>query len=191
MTESGALSDDLGRTHPKVVARTNPSISQSTRADTPLALSVIGVSDNGSDAQRGASDWGDRAWEWPLVFRCMLALLAAYLACRALGGVRAARGAARVVPRPAGLREGARDRANAIAHAIVCAAALLPGRVQCLEQSIALFVVLRREHLPARLRFGAQAHPFLAHAWVECDGEPLNENREQLARIVPFPDFSA
>ncbi len=124
-----------------------------------------------------------------LIVYCGAALITATLACRIVGAMRAARGAARVGrARTAGMIPD-HARAEEIACAIVYAAAFLPGRVRCLEQSIALFVVLRRARFPARLRFGAHAHPFLAHAWVELDGNPLNEVEETMNRIVPFPDF--
>jgi hypothetical protein len=69
------------------------------------------------------------------------------------------------------------------------AATVFPGRARCLEQSLALYVILRRSGIPAVLRVGAQALPFAAHAWVELFGQPLNSDPEVIRGFVPFPDF--
>ena len=66
------------------------------------------------------------------------------------------------------------------------AAAWLPVRTFCLQQSLALVAVLRRAGVDARLRLGARPYPFVAHAWVVADGAPVNESDEQLAMYAPF-----
>lgn len=71
---------------------------------------------------------------------------------------------------------------------VAAAAALYPGRALCLEQSLTLYYVLRRAGVPAAFRFGAQAHPIIAHAWVEYGGEPLNDFVEHTRQYAPFPD---
>jgi len=47
----------------------------------------------------------------------------------------------------------------------------------CLTRSLALVWLLRRQGLAGELRIGVrrEAGEFLAHAWVEHDGTPLNE----------------
>jgi hypothetical protein len=75
---------------------------------------------------------------------------------------------------------------NASARSIVVAAVLLPGRIECLEQSLALWYLLRRRGVGVELTFGMRQYPFGAHAWVTYRGEPLNEDREALRHYVAF-----
>lgn len=75
---------------------------------------------------------------------------------------------------------------NASARAIVAVAILIPGRIECLEQSLALWYLLRRRGVGAELTFGMRQYPFGAHAWVTYRGEPLNEDREALRHYVAF-----
>lgn len=69
------------------------------------------------------------------------------------------------------------------------AAAFYPGRAECLEQSLALAVLLRRRGIPAQLRLGVRPYPFMAHAWVEYDGRPINEREELVGTLAPFPSL--
>jgi len=78
------------------------------------------------------------------------------------------------------------DTLNASARSVVAAAVLLPGRTECLEQSLALWYLLRRRGVGAELTFGMRQYPFGAHAWVTYRGEPLNEDREALRHYVAF-----
>ena len=73
---------------------------------------------------------------------------------------------------------------------LAMAAVFYPGRARCLEQSLALYVLLRRRGVPVRLRLGVQPYPFNAHAWVELNGAPLNERVETVRQFVPFEDFA-
>jgi Transglutaminase-like superfamily len=51
---------------------------------------------------------------------------------------------------------------------------LMPGDTRCLARSLVLTRLLARRGIPAKLVIGAQAAPdFLAHAWVEYDGQPV------------------
>jgi transglutaminase-like putative cysteine protease len=51
---------------------------------------------------------------------------------------------------------------------------LMPGDTRCLARSLVLTRLLAQRGIPAKLVIGAQADPeFFAHAWVECDGEPV------------------
>lgn len=63
---------------------------------------------------------------------------------------------------------------------------LLPGDTRCLARSLVLTRLLARRWIPARLVIGACADPeFLAHAWVECDGQPvLPPGDESFGRLV-------
>lgn len=89
--------------------------------------------------------------------------------------------------RPAGAAPGNADGvARTAMHRVAVAAAFFPGRALCLEQSVALYWLLRRRGLAVRLRLGVNVYPFLAHAWVEHAGAPLNESAEYVATLVPL-----
>ncbi len=50
----------------------------------------------------------------------------------------------------------------------------MPGDTRCLVRSLVLTRLLARRGIPAKLVIGARAAPdFLAHAWVEYDGDPV------------------
>jgi hypothetical protein len=118
-----------------------------------------------------------------------LALLAAVrVSLRVLGLRRTVRLARRAGERSARARSGSADD---LARSVATAAAFFPGRAVCLEQSIALYVLLRRRGHPAGLRIGVQPYPFQAHAWVEVDGRPVAENEETIRRLVAFPEAFA
>lgn len=55
------------------------------------------------------------------------------------------------------------------------AAALFPGRAECLEQSLCAVRILRRLGCDAELRLGVRGFPLSAHAWVEVGSEPITE----------------
>ena len=114
--------------------------------------------------------------------RCALALLAVRARLRARGFGPTVAWARRRGARAAGAGLAPEEVERAAYHVAV-AAAFFPGRAVCLEQSLALYVLLRRRGVAAELRLGVQAYPFHAHAWVELDGEPVNEHRETVERF--------
>ena len=61
-------------------------------------------------------------------------------------------------------------------------------RLDCLPRAVTIFVLLRRQGVPATLRVGVKRYPFGAHAWVECLGEVLDDSRDdwQHERYVPI-----
>jgi hypothetical protein len=83
------------------------------------------------------------------------------------------------------------DLVEGTARSVATAAAFFPGRAICLEQSLTLYVLLRRRGVPAQLRLGVQPYPFNAHAWVELAGQPVNEDPEAVARFLPMPEIPA
>ena len=120
----------------------------------------------------------------PTIAECTLALGAARLALKTLGAARTlslARHAALGSPKRGASPRLLEDAALANARA----AALFPGRVLCLEQSLALYVLLRRAGIEARLCVGVQPYLFGGHAWVEHRGVPVNDSREGLRPFVP------
>lgn len=67
----------------------------------------------------------------------------------------------------------------------------LPFRTNCLENSFALYWLLRRNHVPAKLRIGARKIDarLEAHAWLESQGIVLG-NTDHLP-FVPFDGLNA
>lgn len=64
--------------------------------------------------------------------------------------------------------------ARRLGQAVARTLRLLPGDTRCLVRSLVLTRLLARREISATLVIGARAAPdFLAHAWVECAGEPV------------------
>ncbi|MBB4638475.1 lasso peptide biosynthesis B2 protein [Longimicrobium terrae] len=124
--------------------------------------------------------------EAPGVLRSMLTLLAVRLHLKT-------RGFGRSVARARWMAERAPvagfdpDLPERTAHRVAVAGAFFPGRAVCLEQSLSLYLLLRRRGVPAELRLGVTPSPFHAHAWVELHGEPVNEDAETVAKFLPMP----
>jgi transglutaminase-like putative cysteine protease len=85
-------------------------------------------------------------------------------------------------------KDRVRGTPDKIGRSVAVAAAFFPGRAVCLEQSVALYVLLRRYGHPATIRVGVQPYPFRAHAWVEVEGRPILEDADDLTLFVPFPE---
>ena len=77
---------------------------------------------------------------------------------------------------------------KAAERSVAMAGALYPGRALCLEQSLALYYLLRRQGVAVKYSQGVQPHPFLAHAWLEYRGEPINDVAEHVKRFARLPD---
>ncbi len=50
-----------------------------------------------------------------------------------------------------------------------------PKRALCLQRSFVTTYLLRKQGIPAHMVLGAQKMPFKAHAWVEVNGQTVNE----------------
>jgi hypothetical protein len=50
-----------------------------------------------------------------------------------------------------------------------------PTSVKCLQRSTLITWLLKRRGVPAQLVIGCQHTPFYAHAWVELNGEVIND----------------
>ncbi|MGE6253754.1 lasso peptide biosynthesis B2 protein [Stutzerimonas stutzeri] len=59
--------------------------------------------------------------------------------------------------------------------ALIRAARWLPCKVACLEFSLALRERLARHGVNASVEIGVQKYSFMAHAWLEVNGQPLGE----------------
>jgi hypothetical protein len=79
--------------------------------------------------------------------------------------------------------------ANRIAGLVQISAAHLPARPNCLARSLALQTLLHRRGIPAELRLGVrkEGQHFEAHAWVEFDGQVLNDSADVHTRFTAFP----
>jgi triphosphoribosyl-dephospho-CoA synthetase len=65
-----------------------------------------------------------------------------------------------------------------VSRAIDIACAWYWRRLSCLEHSAATTCLLRRYGTPAELVIATQHRPFKAHAWVEVDGQVVNDSRD-------------
>jgi hypothetical protein len=86
-------------------------------------------------------------------------------------------------------RRASRSDATLVAQTtqrLITAAVFYPRRALCLEQSLALVVLLRRRGVPAELKIGVQPLPFLAHAWVEVEGRAIEETQRLPLQLATF-----
>jgi Transglutaminase-like superfamily len=60
-----------------------------------------------------------------------------------------------------------------------------PLNPQCKERALVSWHVLRRMGLPARLLMGVMLYPFTAHAWAECQGQIVGDDRGRCEHFVP------
>lgn len=61
----------------------------------------------------------------------------------------------------------------------------------CLPRSLALFRFLRLAGVPAEHCVGVRQFPFLAHAWVECDGRVVQDNPSHQLTLTTLARISA
>jgi len=89
-------------------------------------------------------------------------------------------------------RVDAREKTKKIVRAARSVERNAPFEANCLERSLALWWTLRRDSIPADLHIGGRKSGgrFEAHAWVEWDGQVLNDEadvHEHYARFdAPF-----
>lgn len=63
----------------------------------------------------------------------------------------------------------------------------VPTNGSCLRQSLLVWWLLRRKGMPAELRIGVRTQEgFTAHAWVEVDGQPVNDTPDVGERFAAF-----
>ncbi len=67
-------------------------------------------------------------------------------------------------------------------HAVNVACAAYFKEVQCLQRSATLVCLLRDFGMPASLVLGAQHLPLRGHAWVELEGQIVNDNASTVAK---------
>jgi hypothetical protein len=74
-------------------------------------------------------------------------------------------------------------------RATASAAALSFGHPMCLDRSAALVCLLRSSGVTAELVIAAQRMPFAAHAWVEVQGQAVNEIHENTRDLSVLERF--
>jgi len=126
----------------------------------------------------------------PSVITAFAALAATDLALRIFGFARSVAFVRRLSARKPVVEQPLLGMLERTAHTVTVAAAFYPGRALCLEQSLVLYLLLRRRGVNAQLRLGVQPYPFNAHAWVEYRGLPLNEREEIIRQFVPVQEFA-
>jgi hypothetical protein len=79
---------------------------------------------------------------------------------------------------------------EALAQAVRLAASQSPFAVSCLVRSLLLCWLLQRRQVASHLRIGVRLEGAVlhAHAWVECDGVPVNDAHDVAARFAAFQD---
>jgi hypothetical protein len=69
---------------------------------------------------------------------------------------------------------------------------ILPLRLECLDQAIAIWYMLNRYGHPATLRIGMRLTPVSGHAWVTCNGATFVSipGMEDLTEVASYPPWS-
>jgi len=69
----------------------------------------------------------------------------------------------------------AQDTIKRVCTAVNYACIWYPKQALCLQRSFVTTYLLRKSGVPAHMVLGAQKLPFKAHAWVEVNGQAINE----------------
>jgi hypothetical protein len=137
-------------------------------------------------AKAGSTATKEAEISTPSVLWCGVLLFAVRVALKTRGLGRTLRWIQRRVETVPEATSVARDTLAAIEHAVATAGAFYPGRALCLEQSLTLYYYLRRVGVSVTFHLGVKPHPFEAHAWVEYEGEPVNDVLEHVQHFVPL-----
>ena len=80
---------------------------------------------------------------------------------------------------------------KALGEAVNIAARHTPFPATCLTRSLLLGWLLRRRGVASKLRIGVRLTQGMldAHAWVECEGVPVNDSPDVNAQFVSFGDL--
>lgn len=124
----------------------------------------------------------------PSTLRCTLMLLGIKVMLRVRGFMQSAAWIRARVELIEATESATVQTVQAIEYSVAMAAALYPGRARCLEQSLVLYYLLRKQGVAAKYRQGVQPHPFQAHAWVEYLGKVINDVDEHAVQFTPLPD---
>jgi hypothetical protein len=121
----------------------------------------------------------------PAYWRCGVVLCVVWWTLRVVGFGRTLTTVRSIAERRPMMPAGTVD-VHRIAGRVAAVAAFFPGRVLCLEQSLALYWLLRLRGVAAKLRFGVHPAPFTAHAWIEYEGVPVNEDDDRIRELLPL-----
>ncbi len=124
----------------------------------------------------------------PSFARCSIVLIVVISLLRTLGFARTIQLARWATRRAVLTCDSPFEAAEAIARRVAMVAAFYPGRARCLEQSVALYYLLRYSSMKAVLRLGVQPVSFAAHAWVEYQRKPVHEG-EVIHGVIAFPEL--
>ncbi|MBA3814413.1 MAG: lasso peptide biosynthesis B2 protein [Alphaproteobacteria bacterium] len=87
-----------------------------------------------------------------------------------------------IIPQDEELRE--------LANVVNKACLMYPSRTKCLEWAMTFVLMALKRKWRCNLEIGVQNYPFMAHAWVECDGKTVMDSqdlREGLGIILNEP----
>ena len=86
---------------------------------------------------------------------------------------------------PVNSKKASAETAERVRAAIITAMTWYPKQAMCLQRSAVTTCLLRSAGVQAEMIIGCQRLPFLAHAWVEVDGEVINDKAQvQLTHAV-------
>lgn len=129
-------------------------------------------------------------FERMILVKSLLALIAMRMGLSLFGFRRLRNGLSRMKPQRPTPKLGDVSFAEAykIAYLVAASARYFFIVASCLEQSLALWWLLRRYGHDVNLRFGArkEAGRFAAHCWVELNGRVLSETGEMDLQFAPF-----
>ena len=124
----------------------------------------------------------------PSVLRCILAIFALKTSLKIRGYVWTLAWIRRDVASIPLLRDVDTAFVKTAEWSVAMAAAFYPGRAQCLERSLVLYYLLRRQGIPVQYCHGVQPFPLVSHAWIEYQGEVINDVPERVREFARFPD---
>ena len=114
--------------------------------------------------------------QWGVVALSVVLLPPIQLMLKSRGLKRTAALLAAQSDRPLGISD--RDTATSMAEAVSLVAGRRVVGALCLGRSLLLWFLLRRRGMDAALIVGGKSHvdeTWMAHAWVELDGHPVND----------------
>lgn len=86
---------------------------------------------------------------------------------------------------PVNSKKANAETSDRVRAAILTAMTWYPKQAMCLQRSAVTTCLLRSAGVKAEMIIGCQRLPFLAHAWVEVDGEVINDKAQvQLTHTV-------
>jgi hypothetical protein len=126
--------------------------------------------------------------QMPTILRCIVLIAVVKLALRTLGFGRTIKWLRRRMAVTPEVPSSNVESVRRTEYVVAMAAAFYPGRALCLEQSLVLYYLLRRQGVPVKYCQGVQPQPFSAHAWVELLGKPINDVPEHVKLFARLPD---